>query len=52
MIIVGAGPTGHIAWAAAIDEPADTAAPALQEALSGWFGAPLKTTVPLIDQPS
>jgi len=45
-------PDAHIAWAATIDEPADTAALALREALSGWFGAPLKTTVPLIDQPS
>ena len=30
----------------------DTAAPALREALSGWFGTPLKTTVPIIDRPS
>ncbi|XVQ15527.1 FAD-dependent monooxygenase [Spirillospora sp. CA-255316] len=33
-------PDAHIAWAATTDEPADTAAPALREALSGWFGAP------------
>ncbi len=33
-------PDAHIAWAVAIDEPADTAAPALREALSGWFGTP------------
>jgi len=33
-------PDAHIAWAAAIDEPTDTAAPALREALSAWFGAP------------
>ncbi|MFQ6331635.1 FAD-dependent monooxygenase [Nocardia sp. CWNU-33] len=33
-------PDAHIAWAATIDEPADTAALALREALSGWFGAP------------
>lgn len=33
-------PDGHIAWAATLDEPADTAAPALREALSGWFGTP------------
>lgn len=33
-------PDGHVAWAAAVDEPADTAAPALREALSGWFGSP------------
>jgi hypothetical protein len=34
-------PDAHIAWAAATGEPTDTAAPALREALSGWFGAPL-----------
>jgi hypothetical protein len=39
-------PDAHIAWAATIDEPTDTAAGALREALSGWFGAPLETTVP------
>ncbi|MFC5833787.1 FAD-dependent monooxygenase [Nonomuraea insulae] len=33
-------PDAHIAWAAAIDEPADTAAPALRDALSTWFGTP------------
>lgn len=33
-------PDAHIAWAATIDEPADTAAPALREALSVWFGTP------------
>ncbi|MFG6202046.1 FAD-dependent monooxygenase [Nonomuraea sp. JJY05] len=33
-------PDAHIAWAATIDEPADSAAPALREALSGWFGTP------------
>ena len=33
-------PDAHIAWAAATGEPADTAAPALREALSGWFGTP------------
>jgi 2-polyprenyl-6-methoxyphenol hydroxylase-like FAD-dependent oxidoreductase len=33
-------PDAHIAWAATIDEPADTAVPALREALSGWFGTP------------
>ncbi|MFG1684118.1 FAD-dependent monooxygenase [Nonomuraea sp. NPDC049269] len=33
-------PDAHIAWAATIDEPADTAAPALREALTSWFGAP------------
>ena len=35
-------PDAHIAWAATIDEPIDTAAPALRDALSGWFGAPRK----------
>jgi hypothetical protein len=45
-------PDAHIAWAATIDEPADTAALALREALSGWFGTPLKSTMPIIDQPS
>jgi 2-polyprenyl-6-methoxyphenol hydroxylase-like FAD-dependent oxidoreductase len=38
-------PDAHIAWAATIDEPADTAAHTLREALFGWFGAPMKTTV-------
>jgi hypothetical protein len=33
-------PDAHIAWAATIDEPTDTAAVALREALSGWFGTP------------
>ncbi|MER6002590.1 FAD-dependent monooxygenase [Nonomuraea angiospora] len=33
-------PDAHIAWAATIDEPTGTAAPALREALSGWFGKP------------
>jgi hypothetical protein len=31
-------PDAYIAWAAATGEPVDTAAPALAEALSGWFG--------------
>jgi 2-polyprenyl-6-methoxyphenol hydroxylase-like FAD-dependent oxidoreductase len=35
-------PDAYIAWAAATDEPAGTAAPALREALSHWLGAPLK----------
>ena len=35
-------PDAHIAWAATIDEPHDDAAPALRDALSGWFGAPQK----------
>ena len=33
-------PDAHIAWAATIDEPTDTAALALREALSAWFGTP------------
>ena len=37
-------PDAHIACAATIDEPTDTAAPALREALSGWFGTPVKAT--------
>ena len=41
-------PDAHIAWAAAIDEPADTAAPGLREALADWFGRPLTA---LDDQP-
>jgi hypothetical protein len=32
-------PDAHIAWAATVDEPTDTAAPTLREALSGWFGS-------------
>jgi hypothetical protein len=39
----------YFAWAAAAGEPAGTAEPALREALSGWLGAPLETTVPVID---
>jgi len=33
-------PDAHVAWAAAVDEPAATAGPALHAALTGWFGAP------------
>jgi hypothetical protein len=33
-------PDAHIAWAATTGEPAGTAAPALREALSHWFGTP------------
>jgi len=33
-------PDAHIAWAATVDEPGDTAAPALRAALSFWFGEP------------
>jgi len=35
-------PDAHIAWAATTDEPADTAEPALREALTHWFGQPPK----------
>jgi 2-polyprenyl-6-methoxyphenol hydroxylase-like FAD-dependent oxidoreductase len=45
-------PDAHVAWAAAVDEPADTAVIALRAALSGWFGTPLETTGPFIDRPS
>jgi SP family arabinose:H+ symporter-like MFS transporter len=45
-------PDVHIAWAAATGEPVGTNAPALREALWSWFGAPLKTTAPIIDWPS
>ena len=33
-------PDAHIAWATTVDEPTDTAVPALRQALSGWFGTP------------
>jgi 2-polyprenyl-6-methoxyphenol hydroxylase-like FAD-dependent oxidoreductase len=39
-------PDAHVAWAAAVDEPADTAAPALREALARWFGAPMSSAGP------
>ena len=41
-------PDAHIAWAARIDEPAGTAAPALREALCTWFGTSLTATVELM----
>jgi hypothetical protein len=41
-------PDAYIAWAATAGEPADSGVPALREALSRWFGAPLDTTVPAI----
>lgn len=31
-------PDAHVAWAAAVDAPADAAAAGLREALTGWFG--------------
>ncbi len=33
-------PDAHIAWAADVDEPNDSAVPALREALNHWFGTP------------
>ena len=39
-------PDAYIAWAATAGEPADADVPALQEALSRWFGEPLDTAVP------
>ena len=33
-------PDFHVAWAAPVGEPAETAAPALREALAHWFGRP------------
>ena len=33
-------PDAHIAWVTRVDEPSETAVPALREALSRWFGAP------------
>jgi 2-polyprenyl-6-methoxyphenol hydroxylase-like FAD-dependent oxidoreductase len=35
-------PDAYIAWAATTGEPAGTAAPALRDALSYWFGTPLE----------
>jgi hypothetical protein len=39
-------PDACIAWAAATGEPTGTAEPARREALSGWFGTPLKRQCP------
>lgn len=33
-------PDAYIAWAATVDEPRDTAVPALRESLAYWFGVP------------
>ncbi|MGC2654310.1 MAG: FAD-dependent monooxygenase [Mycobacterium sp.] len=35
-------PDAHIAWAATLGEPADTATVGLREALCSWFGAPTR----------
>ncbi|MGH8941130.1 MAG: hypothetical protein ACRDV2_17555 [Actinomycetes bacterium] len=45
-------PDAHIAWATTVDEPTDSAAPALREALAGWFGTRLTTTVLTTDPTS
>ncbi|WP_244320608.1 hypothetical protein [Streptomyces melanosporofaciens] len=45
-------PDGHIAWAATIDEPAETTTLALRNALSDWFGTPRTPAGPTIDRPS
>ncbi|WIM99917.1 FAD-dependent monooxygenase [Actinoplanes oblitus] len=34
-------PDAYIAWIATLDEPTDTAEPALREALTFWFGTPI-----------
>lgn len=39
-------PDAHIAWAAAVGEPADTAESGLRAALQLWFGAPVQPGVP------
>jgi 2-polyprenyl-6-methoxyphenol hydroxylase-like FAD-dependent oxidoreductase len=33
-------PDAHIAWAATVDEPSDTAGASLRDALATWFGTP------------
>jgi hypothetical protein len=33
-------PDARIAWAATVDEPGETALPALGQAMTTWFGAP------------
>ncbi|MEC3958705.1 FAD-dependent monooxygenase [Nocardia sp. CDC153] len=38
-------PDAHIAWAATVNEPLDTAAPALRDALTTWFGVRSATAV-------
>jgi hypothetical protein len=44
-------PDAHIAWAAAVGEPAATAVPALREALSRWFGPPLTAPAAIAGRP-
>jgi 2-polyprenyl-6-methoxyphenol hydroxylase-like FAD-dependent oxidoreductase len=36
-------PDAHIAWAATVDEPFDSAVRTLREALARWFGPPMET---------
>ncbi|GLX97328.1 FAD-dependent monooxygenase [Herbidospora sp. NBRC 101105] len=36
-------PDGHVAWAAGLDETADSATASLREALSAWLGTPSNT---------
>ncbi|GAB0101566.1 FAD-dependent monooxygenase [Nocardia sp. JMUB6875] len=38
-------PDAHIAWAATVDEDLETAAPALRDALTTWFGVPAPVAV-------
>ncbi|GGL22775.1 FAD-dependent oxidoreductase [Nocardia jinanensis] len=45
-------PDAHIAWAATVGEPADSAVAGLRAALSGWFGAPDRIPVLAADQGS
>jgi hypothetical protein len=33
-------PDAYVAWVATVDEPSESAAPALRRALSSWFGQP------------
>ncbi len=40
-------PDGHIAWAANVGEPADTAATGLRAAMSTWCGAPAEAAPPV-----
>lgn len=44
-------PDGHIAWAATIDEPADTAEAGLRAALSSWYGTHEGPTAPTMAAP-
>jgi len=40
-------PDSRIAWTAPVDEPGESAVPALQEALTAWFGAPRESRSPV-----